>query len=247
MGFFEKLFGKKNDPQSQEIQVDTSQQPEVDPLPSLPVGTSLDVIFPQNNKLLLTGRVAELGNGVLTLDRLPGWLSFETCDIGESLIIRGYDRRMASFNLTCTVTESTRTLLRVTDLKTVHIPNQRQAFRLPVNTPATLYRQDDERFSKPERCLLVDISTGGACVESEYVHAEDEVLRVRFKLDEYPTMTFLGQIVRGAEYRDSRYRYGILFAQLKDDELTNLTRTLYNLQIGNRGRWQQTKSGLWDA
>lgn len=247
MGFFKKLFGEKNNPESQETQAAAPQQPEVDPLPSLPVGTSLDAIFPQDNKLLLTGRVAELSDGVLTLDRLPGWLSFETCDIGEPLVIRGYDRRMASFNLTCTVMESTRTLLRVTNLKVVHIPNQRQAFRLPVNTPATLYRQDDERFSKPEQCLLVDISTGGACVESEYVHAEEEVLRVRFKLDEYPTMTFLGQIVRGSEYRDSRYRYGILFAQLKEDELTNLTRTLYNIQTGSRGRWQQGKNGTWGA
>ena len=69
------------------------------------------------------------------------------------------------------------------------------------------------------------------------------MLYLRFKLEDYPTMTFLGQIVRGAEYSSSRYRYGILFAQLKQEEITTLTRTLYNIQTGNRKEWSRGMEG----
>ncbi len=93
--------------------------------------------------------------------------------------------------------------------------------------------------------MLIDISTGGACVESEYVHPEDEVVFLRFKLDDYPTMTFKGQIIRGSEHKDDRFRYGVLFAQLTRDELTNLTRTLYNIQTGNRQIWDRNEIGTW--
>ena len=68
---------------------------------------------------------------------------------------------------------------------------------------------------------------------------------LRLKLDDYPTMTFKGQIIRGAEHKDNRYRYGVLFAQLTREELTNLTRTLYNIQTGNRQIWDRNKIGTW--
>ena len=37
--------------------------------------------------------------------------------------------------------------------------------------PATMYYRADETLSHPEECVLVDISSGGACIESEYLHA----------------------------------------------------------------------------
>lgn len=242
MSFFKKLFAGKNE---QAAEPAAPAEEAADALPELFEGMSLDVITPEDGKLLLTGRVSSISGTSLTLERLPGWLSFDTCEIGDEVYVRGFNRRMTSFNMRATVVESSRIICRVKNLKVEHIVNQRLSYRLPVNCAATLYRQDDERFSRPEECVLVDISTGGACVESEYVHAEDEVLRVRFKLEEYPTMTFLGQIVRAFEYSNGRYRYGILFAQLKQDELTTLTRTMYNIQTGNRKAWQQSKGGPW--
>lgn len=79
----------------------------------------------------------------------------------------------------------------------------------------------------------MDISSGGACIESEFLHAEDEVLRLWVKLRDYVPMEFMGEIIRVVEYQPGKFRYGFLFAQLKESELTELTRTLYNVQVGN--------------
>lgn len=241
MSFFKNLFKGKNnsDPAPQPPQV-----PQPDPLPEMPLGMSLDIVTEEGDDLL-TGQVSEQSGASLTLERLPGWLAFEVCPVGSKVFVRGYNRRMQSFNLSAVVVESSRTLFRVMDMKVEKIPNQRASFRLPINSKASVFRSDDERLSRPEPCTLVDLSTGGACIESEYVHAEDEVVVLRFKLDEYPTMTFKGQIIRGSEYKDDRYRYGILFAQLTQDELTNLTRTMYNIQTGNRQIWDRNKIGTW--
>lgn len=241
MSFFKNLFKGKN---KAEDGPQSPQAPKPDPLPDLPLGMSLDIIT-EDGQELLTGQISEQSGTSLTLERLPGWLSFETCAEGSRVFVRGYNRRMQSFNLSAVVVESGRTVFRVRDMKVEKIPNQRASFRLPVNSKASIFREDDERLSRPEECTLIDISTGGACIESEYVHAEDEVVIMRFKLDDYPTMTFKGQIIRGSEHKDDRYRYGVLFAQLTQDELTNLTRTMYNIQTGNRQIWDRNKVGTW--
>ena len=108
-----------------------------------------------------------------------------------------------------------------------------------------MFYPQDETYSNPEECNLVDISTGGACVESEFLHAEDEVLRLRVKLLDYAPMEFLGEVIRVNEYQPGKFRYGFLFAQLKESELTELTRTLYNLQVGNRQTWVRSEEGHW--
>ena len=243
MNFFKNLFSNKK---TDDIPQSAPPSPPPAPLPEFAEGMSLD-IFTDDGVELLTGQIAEYSETGITLERLPGWLSFETCPAGSTVFVRGYNRRMQSFNLRGTVVESSRVLIKVTDLAVEYIPNMRKSFRLPINGTASVFREDDERFSRPESCVLVDISTGGACIESEYVHAEEEVVVLRFKLEDYPTMTFKGQIIRGAEHKDSRYRYGILFAQLTRDELTNLTRTLYNIQTGNRQLWDRTKTSSWSS
>ena len=77
------------------------------------------------------------------------------------------------------------------------------------------------------------------------LHAEDEVLRLRVKLLDYAPMEFLGEVIRVNEYQPGKFRYGFLFAQLKESELTELTRTLYNLQVGNRQTWVRSEEGHW--
>lgn len=241
MSFFKNLFSRRETEEDQ-----APQGPPADPLPELLEGMSLDV-FTEDGAELLSGQVSEYSDVSLVLERLPGWLSFDTCPAGSTVLVRGYNRRMQGFNLRAVVVESSRTVLRLTGMEVDRIPNVRKTFRLPVNGTAELFRPDDERFSRPERCVLIDISTGGACIESEYVHAEDEVVILRFKLEEYPTMTFKGQIIRSNEQKNDHYRYGILFAQLTRDEQTSLTRTLYNLQTGNRQLWDRTKIGYWSS
>ncbi|MCI8438476.1 MAG: PilZ domain-containing protein [Oscillospiraceae bacterium] len=206
-------------------------------------GMPLDVIT-SDNQLALSGKLTSRKEGILTLERLPGWLAFELIPVGAPVSVRGYNSRMEQFNLTATVEESSRVLCRLTDVQASPIENQRLSFRIPMNTTAWLYRREDERCQRAENCTLVDVSTGGCCIESEYVHEENEILRIKIKLDDYQPMQFLGQIIRATTY-GKQYRYGILFAQLREDELTSLTRTLYNIQIGNRRAWNQSKDGPW--
>lgn len=242
MGFFNNLLGRSDG-------VYEGQTPVSDPasaLPDLHSGMTLEVETAEGAELL-TGRISGFseGDAWLTLERLPGGLSFKTRTPGTAVLLRGFDDSMAQFILKGTIQESTRLLCRVKDLKVRPIPEQRHDFRLHSVTPAALFYPKDEARANPEECTLVDISTGGACIESEFLHAEDEVLRLRVKLADYAAMEFIGEIIRVVEYQPGRFRYGFLFAQLKETEMTELTRTLYNIQVGNRQPWMRTEEGPW--
>ena len=176
---------------------------------------------------------------------LPGELSFKTAPLGADVSLVGYDKRLVPIHFSGTIEESTRTSFRVKNLKREVHTEVRDNFRLPYTAPATLYRQEDTLFSTPEECQLVDISTGGCCVQTDYVHMEDEVLRIRVKLDDYTPLTFLGQIVRCMERGEGKFRYGILFAQLTEREIDSLNKTLYHLQMGIKETHRRTSGGGW--
>lgn len=238
MGFFANLLGRSNDDYDYEAGDDAGS------LPELHNGMTLGLETPEGEELF-SGRVTGYSEGdtSLTLERRPGALSLKTREIGTSVVLRGYDDLMSQFVLKGTIQESTRLVCKVKDLKIKPIPEQRQNFRLRVGTPATLYYCSDETRNNPEKCTLVDISTGGACLESEFIHAEDEVLRLKIKLEDYVPMEFVGEIIRAVEVRPGKFRYGFLFAQLEETEMTELTRTLYNLQVGNRLPWKRSGPG----
>lgn len=71
------------------------------------------------------------------------------------------------------------------------------------------------------------------------------MLRLKVKLMDYASMSFVGEIIRVTEYQPGKFRYGFLFAQLSERELTELTRTLYNIQVGNRSTWMRSTEGHW--
>jgi len=241
MGFFSSLFGR-----SGEDQVEESANEASGALPGLYNGMTLDLETAEGRHIL-TGRLSGYHDGdtTLTLERLPGGLSFEVQEMGTAVTVRGVSQAMTQFFLKGTVQESTRLLCRLKDVKVKPVPEHRHDFRLQLEAPATLYYRADTAFRHPEECTLVDISTGGACIESEYLHAEDEVLWLKTKLLDYAPMEFLGEIIRINEYEPGRFRYGFLFAQLKERELTELTRTLYNIQSGNRATRMRSEEGHW--
>lgn len=242
MGFFSFLFGRSEESAPVEAE---SSEPQGS-FPELYNGMTLD-LESNEGRHILTGRLSGYteGDTALTLERLPGALSFETRDVGTTVVVRGVSESMTQFHLRGTVQESSRLLCRLKDVKVKSIQEQRHNFRLQLGLPVTMYQNFDDARSNPEECTLVDISTGGACIESEYLHAQDEVLRLRVKLLDYAPMEFLGEIIRVSEYQPGKFRYGFLFAQLKERELTELTRTLYNIQVGNRTSWMRSDSGHW--
>lgn len=239
MGFLDFLFHRDEDYEEQEIQDEGSEGA----FPRLRVGMSLTVLM-QDGETLLDGKVTAFDESSVTLERLPGELSFRTCPVGTPVSVKGCNE-MIEFGLSGDIEESSRISCKVKDLKVIEIPNKRRGFRLRINTPVLLYRQEDKDLRYPEEGTLVDISTGGACVESEYIHEEDEVLRIQVKLEEYQSMSFLGQIIRASKHGSGMYSYGILFAQLREDEMAQLNRVLYNIQVGNRSSWGRNDQGGW--
>ena len=228
MGFFSSVFGRSAN------QTPAPAEPLM-PLPDLYNGMTLDMETPEG-KRLLSGRLAgyQPGQTQLTLERLPGTFSLEIQDVGSTVVVRGISSAMSQFFLRGTVQESTRTYCKLKDVRVKVITEHRNNFRLQVGIPVTMYYPSDLAMENPEQCVLV-----------EFLHAEDEVLRLKVKLMDYAPMDFLGEIIRVLEYEPGKFRYGFLFAQLKESELTELTRTLYNIQVGNRQTWVRSPDGHW--
>lgn len=248
MGIFSFFFNDEDEDDDDELldeEEDGGKRPTAKNSSSLQlyVGMQLDIF--KDGKLLHAGQITSLNGDRLTLSRLPGALSFKICPLDANITLRGYDKRLVPINLTGTVEESSRVIFKVKDLRVQTHSEARDNFRLPYSTPASLFRADDEHFRNPEECQLVDISTGGCGVESEYVHLEDDVVRIRIKLESYAPLTFLGQIVRCVENDDGKFRYGILFAQLTEQETDTLNKTLYNLQMGIRDAHMRSAPGQY--
>lgn len=242
------FFSRDEDDEEEEQELaptkQLGRQPETASTGELFQGMRLDVMTKDGNPLL-SGRITDISPDVLTLGRLPGELSFKTTTLGTMVSLSGYDKRLIPICLSGTIQESTRTVLKLKNLKIEHHSENRDTFRLPANAPVSLYRQDDDRLRNPEHCTLINISTGGCCVQSEYIHMEDEVIRIRVKLEDYAPLNFLGQIVRCTEHAPGQFWYGVLFAQLTEQEITSLNKTLYNLQMGIKETHVRGDEGHW--
>nr|WP_326127628.1 PilZ domain-containing protein [uncultured Oscillibacter sp.] len=248
MSIFSSLFSRDTE---DDYELEAGQSPEKASGPSnsaltgeLYEGMRIDVTDPEGMPLVI-GRITALTSTTLTLERLPGGLGFKICSLESAVCASGYDRKMVPVSLRATVQESSRTVLKLKNIQVETHVEHRAAFRLPLSVPVSLYRWDDEHYKTPEECMLVDISTGGACVQSEYIHAEDEVLRIRLKLDDYTPLNFVGQIVRCVEHMPGQFRYGFLFAQLTEEEITSLNKILFNMQTGVKRTHMRTEIGHW--
>lgn len=217
------------------------EQPD---LPELNTGMSVE-LMEESGQLLNSGLITGRRGREISVGRKPGALSFKISEIGSSLFVRGCDSRMTQFFLRAKVLESTRTMIKLGELEPEIRDNHRRNFRLAINAPISIYYLNDERMERPEACILVDISTEGCCIQTEYLHGEGEVLHLKVKLDEYVAMDFVGEIIRVNECGPNGFRCGVLFAQLKKDEIENLTKMLFNIQLGNRREHSRSEAGHW--
>ncbi len=246
MGFLSSLFGRRDDDEEEEeLEESGETAEEVDPAsPDVHMGTVLQVTI-HKGEPLLTGRVTEFTGTELTLERTPGQISFNTCAIGTDAHLRGYNDKKMPFDMKGVIDESTRMRCRVKKLEFIPYDEQRINFRLTFYSPIKLYDQDDAALENPEEATLVDVSITGACFESEYIHGEGEILRMRFQINDYIPRTLLGQVVRVQDCGDGKFRYGFLFAQLDDRETNSLTRELFNAQIDNKREKRRSGQGHW--
>lgn len=214
------------------------------PIGELFEGMFLEVTLPDGERLL-SGQVTQHTQNSLTLSRPTGTVSFKTAAYGSTVTVSGYDRRKVPVLLSGTVEESSRVMLRVNNLHTSRQAELRGSFRLPISAPVCLYSQNDLHMQRPEDCTLVNISVGGCCVQSEFIHIENEVVRMRVKLGNYAPINLLGEIVRCTTRTDGSYWYGIIFAKLSEQEENNLAKTLYNLQMGLTDVHTRHPGGHW--
>lgn len=240
MAFFSSLF-------SRNAEADDGTEEELEDSDRIPAkysmlskGMPLDVSV-QKGETLLTGRLTSITDSTMTLTRIPGQLSFATCAPGTVAYISGIGVDSMPVSMRGHIEESTRVTCRIKDVQLINHTENRGTFRLSVNANANIYRRDDNQLRNPEPCKLLDISVGGARIESEYIHEEGDVLRLRVRLDDYPPMTFLGEIIRTEDPVNGRFRYGFLFAQLEERQVNDLTKMLFNIQLGNKRQWRGGK------
>lgn len=214
-------------------------------LPRLKVGDHLDVLA--DDRPPFSGRIASVHGRNLALRREQNQLSFQVCEAGAEVHIKGYTDDKIPFDLKGIVVESTKTAFKVKNLTVIsHNHNEfRSNFRLVVNAPATLYAQEDVHLQVPEECSLVNISAGGACIQSEFLHGEDEALWLKVQLMNYAPMIFLGQVVRASEPVPGVFQYGFLFAELDERMSESLTKMLTNIQTGNTQVHYRHDYGHW--
>lgn len=207
-------------------------------------GMKLDVTT-KEGELLFTGKLTTMYHGSLTLNRLPGELSFKIIPLNSEVHLNGFDKKMLPISLSATVEESSRVVLKVNNIQVESHAESRDNFRLPYSAPITIFRYDDAELTNPEECMLVNISITGCCIQSDYVHMEDEIIRIHMKLEEYTPLDYIGQVVRCSSQVHGKFKYGILFAQLSEMESMTLSKMLYNLQTGNRNVHTRTSLGHW--
>ncbi len=244
MGFFSSVFGSRSAGEEEEEELEEQRRPDNSNFPELVNGMPLEVSI-LNGKKLLGGRLTDSSSKELTIERKPGQLSFDTCPAGTEVTVRGLNEEAVPFELKGVIEESTRIKCRIKDLEMLARQEGRTAFRVAIDAPATLFYQEDSRFTNPEECILVDISASGACIQSEYIHGEGEALYLKFALEEYAPVTLLGEVIRVEEPSAGKFRYGFLFAQLEEKETRALTKQLFNIQVGNKREHRRTDRGHW--
>ncbi len=257
MGFLTSLFGKRavEDGQAQDIEGGTKKpggkrasQRTGPAFPQLRVGEHLEVSV--DGRFLLSGRIDLVNGKNLVIKREQNQLTLQVCEEGAEAYIRGFDNGCIPFDLKGIVVESTKKTFKVKDLTVVahdELPHSelRTDFRLVISAPAALYTQEDILHQNPEECSLVNISAGGACIQSEFLHGENEVLQLKVQLMNYASMTFLGQVVRASEPAPGVFQYGFLFAELDDCMSKSLTKMLINIQTGNTNVHYRHGYGHW--
>ncbi len=249
MGFLSSLFSgrSRDEDEDDELEVEEEEVKEEKKKPAVPLkitkGMTVNVTL-SDGKPLLSGKIEECKGTSLSIERDTGQFAFNTCDIGSLVYIRGYGAEgTMPIDVKGTVELSQSIALKVKDVEVIPYDEHRSNFRLTISAPVSLYYEEDKKMQNPEKCKLVNISTGGALVESEYIHTQGEILQMKVQLEDYIPMNFMCQILRVDEPQPGVFRYGVLFAKLDERELTNLTRVLFNIQVGNRKQKSRNRNG----
>lgn len=122
----------------------------------------------------------------------------------------------------------------VDELKIAEIVNDRAFFRLSTDIKATLTTFSGHGASE-QPCRLLNISIGGVCIGSEYVHHIDDrfLLNVKLLEDRAPSAMYC-QILRITEKEQSKYEYGCKFLELTEADQDQIAQNIFTFQCKKR-------------
>lgn len=181
--------------------------------------------------VLFSGRLSSISATELTIERIPGEMSFPFCEAGSEVLIRGYDIKVNPIILSAKIVRSSLIECVLGDWQASNYDNHRKGTRYPLDTPADIFALDDTRLSRPQPCQVVNISTGGACILSERSYKMGQTLRLWVEITEKSGHSaYLCQVVRITQRKEDLYEYGLLFAQLDTKKINNLMRDIQDIQ-----------------
>lgn len=210
MSFFFKRKPSNNQPLIKSAQPPASFR--------LRLGSTLTVVR-EPPSCLMEAVLSDYSPDELVFTRVVGSTSLPVLQPGEILRIQGMDEGFTQVTLKATVKESTRVILKVTDMEVEEHDQRRNRVRENIVRPAELYQLNDKYLKNPEPCQLRDMTLDGARVISTYDYTVGEKVRFRVELYEKAGhISSIGEIVRSRPMTDGLTEYGILFANLTKEK-----------------------------
>lgn len=173
---------------------------------------------------LLAGKLVSFSLGLITIERIPGTFALKVLEAGVTVIVSGYEKDMDTVLFTGEVRNSTVFQCQVGNLRLIETAYRRTTPRLPMfDKEAKLFIMDKDWLTEPLECQLVNISTTGACVISQYCYSPELTLRLRVELAKNCGPISLQSKIERANMRvDGSFEYGLLFASLSQRQYHEL-------------------------
>lgn len=115
---------------------------------------------------------------------------------------------------------------QVEDLKITGIENERAFPRFDTDIAATVTAADGAKEGE-KACKLLNISAGGANIESEYRYYKDDRFLLKVKLvEDRPVSVMYCEVTRVVEKAPSHFEYGCHFLELTEADQDELTQSI---------------------
>lgn len=186
---------------------------------------------------LLYGQLTRFSSSALTVRQIPGEACFPVIVEGDFVMVRGYDEQIAPVIFLGNITRSSGLECSVGELKLIPYHSQRKRVRYPLCPPCGIDTMDDTRLDMFHPGLLLNISSGGACIVSGCAYTIGQALcLLTGDASEDERAYFRCRVVRATPRRGNLFEYGLSFIELNREQRSSLTRTIEGVRDETRRR-----------
>ena len=174
--------------------------------------------------ILFFGKLIADAADKLTIGQIPEEKVFPICQIGSTVLIRGYDTKINPVLLLGRVESSSWRQCVMRDLERIPFESERKCVRYPMTPPASVCLLDGTELGRPQPCQMLNISMSGACIVSEYTYQAEQSLCLQVKLsnDQKHIGLYPCRRVRATPRSGGWYEYGLLFTEMDADSRNRL-------------------------